>query len=98
MSQSKLNAMRTKLHGALQDLADDLGPRSCPHGDWSECHVEDCEWEDTEMMPGGMLLGEFVLVMSWTTMEEGENFVGVHTAPKQLLSHTNGLLFTALYE
>jgi hypothetical protein len=100
MSHEKLIAAQEKLRDALQGMDEVLAPRMCAHGDYSKCcETEDiCDWDDTYPIPGGALLSEFVLVMSWTTMEEGGNFVGIHTAPRQLQSHSNGLLFTALYE
>ena len=96
MTDVKLNEARNRLRSALQDMSDILAPRACSHGDYAQC--DQCDWDDTFPMPEASLLSEFVLVMSWTTMEEGENYVGIQTAPKQLLTHTNGLLFTALYE
>lgn len=96
MSDEKLDAARVQLHDALQAMSDILAPRACPHGDYAQCDV--CEYDDTFIMEDGAMLSEFVLVMSWTTLADGENFVGIQTPPKQLLTHTNGLLFTALYE
>lgn len=96
MTEIKLNDARERLRGALQDMSDILAPRACEHGDHAHCDI--CDWDDTFVMEEGALLSEFVLVMSWTTMKEGENYVGIQTSPKQLLTHTNGLLFTALYE
>lgn len=91
-----LNAAREKLKDALQALVEEIGPRCCEHGDWADCM--ECSFDATAPLGGGAMLSEFAVVMAWTGMEDGENYVGVHTAPKQLLSHTNGLLFTALYE
>jgi hypothetical protein len=92
----KLEEARGRLQAALQDMSDFLAPRSCPHGDYAAC--EECDWDDTASMSGsGAMLSEFVLVMSWTRMDDGENYVGMQTAPKQLITHTNGLLYTALH-
>jgi hypothetical protein len=92
----KLNEARGKMQEAIQNLSETMGPRHCPHGDYSEC--DECTWDDTFAMPGGALLSEFVLLMTWTGMDDGESYIGIQTAPGQLMSHTNGLLFTALYE
>lgn len=98
MSDDKLNAARAQLRDALQAMEEVLAPRQCEHGDWSDCYVDGCEWDGTWSIPGGAMMSEFVLVAAWTGLTDGESYVGIHTAPKQLLSHTNGLLFTALYE
>jgi len=91
-----LDDAREKLKDALQALVEEIGPRMCEHGDWADCMA--CEFDDTKPLEGGAMISEFAIAMSWTGMKDGENYVGIHTAPKQLLSHTNGLLFTALYE
>lgn len=77
----------------LQSMPE-IGPRTCEHGDWSDCEV--CDYDDTKPIQG-IMLSEFALVMTWTRLEDGEPFWGVHTAPKQLATHTDGLLFNALY-
>lgn len=98
MSSEKLDEARARLRDALQAMEDILSPRQCDHGDWSVCDVPDCEWDDTRPIEGGAMMSDFVLVATWTGLTDGENYVGVHTGPKQLHSHTNGLLFTALYD
>lgn len=90
----QLEAARAKLQEALQSLVE-LGPRECQHGDWVMCGT--CDYDDTTDVTDAILT-EFVLVSNYTRMENGESYLGVHIAPRQTLSHTNGLLHTALYE
>lgn len=96
----RLEAAQEKLQQMLQQMHDDIAPRQCAHGDWvgnvsgGDCG---CDYEETAPVDNAVLT-EFVLVMSWTKMDDGEPFVGMRTAPKQMMTHTNGLLHTALYE
>lgn len=89
------NVAQEKVHAALQELAEFWGPRICEHGDYSDC--DDCEFKDTKSAPDS-LLSEFVVVASWTSMESGKSNMTWVTPHGQLSTHTNGLLFTALYE
>jgi hypothetical protein len=91
----QLKAAQAELSDALQRMASIIGPRLCEHGDHGECDV--CDYDDTKPVEDAML-SEFVLVMTWTKMGDGESFYGVHTPPNQLFTHTNGLLHTALYD
>lgn len=86
---------QTKVHEALQAMADVWGPRLCDHGSYSDCEV--CDFSETRPAPNAML-SEFVLVANWTEMETGDTHVTFMTPPNQLVSHTNGILFGALYQ
>lgn len=88
-------AAQEKVHAALQELANQFGPRVCIHGDWSDC--EECEIDQTQVVDDAML-SEFIVVASWTSMDSGRSHMTFITAPNQLDSHTNGLLFTALHQ
>jgi hypothetical protein len=92
----KLRKVEADLADALQRMASAIGPRNCVHGDFADCEV--CDYDDTEPMPGMLGLSEFALVMVWTNLDTGQPYYGVRTAPDQLLTHTNGLLWTALTE
>jgi hypothetical protein len=74
---------------------EELKPRRCTHGDYAEC-MEGCTMEDTGLA-GIAHLSEFILVSSWTDMETGQTYISWMSAENQVMSHTVGLLHTALF-
>lgn len=86
---------QTKVQEALQALVEVWGPRTCIHGDWADCN--DCEYDQTNPQKDAILT-EFILVANWTSMTTGSVDMTFITPPRQLTTHTNGLLHTMLYE
>lgn len=86
---------QVKVHEALQALAELWGPRICTHGDFADC--DECNFSETTPAQGSML-SEFVAVATWTNLTTGKSHMTWITPPNQLVTHTQGLLFTALYE
>lgn len=42
-----LRKITERIKESLQQFADEIGPRTCPHGDWFECEEEDCTYDKT---------------------------------------------------
>lgn len=80
-----------RLAALLVEYADVCGPLECLlHGlDRDTC---ECSPEEAAVPQKGMMVREYVLGVSWTSMESGESMFTYATGEGMLISHTLGLI------
>lgn len=89
--------VQKRIAEVLEPFAADLGPRTCRHGEWSEC--EDCEFNESQPKPGTIpTLKNWTLVVTVDDAAGDDSIISSVAAPHQRNHETKGLLHVALYE
>lgn len=81
---------RQKVHVLLSELADLIGPAGM-------MDIEDFgDNEEVEPPPTGVFLNEWVLVINWTSVDDGESYITRLGSENMPIHHRTGLLYEAL--
>lgn len=79
-----------RIQALLQEFADVVAPSECVlHGRDEDCT---CDEDEARVPMESMMVREYVMGMTWTSMETGKSFSSHASMDGMLLSHCIGLL------